>query len=182
MMSFDYDGYTASPEKVLEAVQKDYWTQYVDLNRHQVFVARTYLWVAAAMIGALFVAFEGFRSPLLESGAFGLAAFALAAALAIVAFGICLYAIPARKGYRLVHTNGWGELSHEAYSILKDRSPNLHATFLALLIRRFDVATNHCLKTNSRRAKLLRATSWLLIVSFACALGSGVIYLVRTGL
>lgn len=35
--------YEKSLEKILATVEKDYWTQYVDINRHQVIVSRAYL-------------------------------------------------------------------------------------------------------------------------------------------
>jgi hypothetical protein len=43
MSDYDYQSYEKSLEKVLESTQKDYWAQYIDINRHQVIVGRTYL-------------------------------------------------------------------------------------------------------------------------------------------
>ena len=40
---FDYEGYEKALERSLALAEKDYWTQYVDINRHQVNVSKTYL-------------------------------------------------------------------------------------------------------------------------------------------
>jgi hypothetical protein len=43
MSDYDYQSYEKCLEKILESTQKDYWAQYIDINRHQVIVGRTYL-------------------------------------------------------------------------------------------------------------------------------------------
>lgn len=48
---YEYEGYEEALERILAIAGKDYWTQYVDINRHQVNVAKTYLWVSAALLG-----------------------------------------------------------------------------------------------------------------------------------
>ena len=167
MAEYNYEEYTQSLEKILESAQRDYWAQYVDINRHQVNVGRTYLWVSAALIGAYTAGYQkfinAFDNPII------LSIFLIAFSLSVVAFGLCLYAIPARKGYQSVHKNGWGEFSHIAYQLLSEKKENLYTVFLTDFISRFDVAHNYSLKTNLRRARLLRATSWLLIISFSFA-------------
>jgi len=170
MDDFDYRGYSASLEKVLESVQKDYWIQYVDINRHQVLVARTYLWVSAALIGAYFGIYQNYKEHFLSANIWVLIFLVCAFGFGIIAFGLCLYAIPARKGYRLVPSSGWGDFSIDANQLLKAKKPNLYATFLTSFIHKFDQAHYFCLKTNLKRARLLRLTSWLLILSFCLAL------------
>lgn len=59
MTDYDYKSYEKCLEKVLESTQKDYWAQYVDINRHQV-VGQVYLWVAAALVGAYTAGYKQF--------------------------------------------------------------------------------------------------------------------------
>jgi hypothetical protein len=62
----DYEGYTKSLEKILDGVTKDYWATRIDDARHQVGIAKTYLWVSAALIGAYVTAYEKFHDYLLN--------------------------------------------------------------------------------------------------------------------
>ncbi len=170
MPEYNYDGYAQSLERTLEAAQKDFWSQYIDINRHQVIVGRTYLWVSAALLAAYTASYQQFQD-VIHQAPLPVIALCLAALIfAVVAFGICLYAIPARYGYKMVHEQGWGELSSTAYKLLKEKKAHLYSLFLTDLIHKFDVACVYNSRTNSHRAKLLRFTSWLLIISFALAL------------
>lgn len=165
---FDYEGYSKSLEKVLDGVTKDYWASYIEINRHQVSVGRTYLWVSAALIGVYAAAFEYFDIQIVGNWVLATLGM-LTLALAFLAFGLCLYAIPARKGYKTIPLKGWGEFSHEAYRLLKDKSEALYPTFLGHLISKVDTAFEFNFRTNQKRAWLLRITSWLLIASFCVA-------------
>ncbi|MFO8154932.1 MAG: hypothetical protein R6U87_02785, partial [Thiohalospira sp.] len=51
---FDYESYEKSLALVLEQASKEYWAQHIDINRHQIMVGRTYLWVSAALLGSYF--------------------------------------------------------------------------------------------------------------------------------
>jgi len=132
MSEYDYRSYEKNLEKVLESVQKDYWAQYIDINHHQVIVGRTYLWVSAALIGAYAAGYQKLE----QLSVHPIISFILITAffLSAIAFGICLYAIPARKGYKSVHQNGWGEFSHQAYDILCNKKENPYALFLVRLL------------------------------------------------
>lgn len=164
----DYEGYTKSLEKILDGVTKDYWASYIDINRHQVTVGKTYLWVSAALLGAYAAAYEKFHMQLSSSPCLLIFA-GIAFLLCGLAFGICLYAIPARKGYKTIPSQGWGEFSAEAYNLLAQNNPKIYATFLTSLISKIDNSFAHNFTTNRSRARLLRFTSWLLIVSFLVA-------------
>jgi Fe-S cluster biosynthesis and repair protein YggX len=168
MTDYDYKSYEKCLEKILESTQKDYWTQYIDINRHQVIVGRAYLWVAAALIGAYTAGYKQFGQVFSNPIIFTL--FLLAFLLSVVAFGICLYAMPARKGYQSVHEEGWGQFSHKAYNLLNEKKDNLYVEFLTYFISKFDNAHKYGFETNQKRAKLLRLTSWLLIISFVLAI------------
>ncbi len=167
---YDYDSYTKSLEKVLESCSKDYWTQYVEIDRQQVFVSKTYLWVSAALLGTYVAGYKYSRSLTIDLPAYVLVLFFITCLFAVFAFGICLYAIPPRRGYKRVPEKSWGEFSCIANGILKDKTPNLYATFLTEFIHKYDVAQEYSLQTNIKRVKLLRLTSWLLISSFTLAL------------
>lgn len=175
----DYEGYTKSLEAILDGVKKDYWCSYVDINRHQVNVGRTYLWVSAALLGVYVAGFDRATGQIMAAP-YLVALTLLSFALACVAFGTCLYAIPARNGYKAIPNAGWGEFSERAYDILSCGSDNVYATFLTEHISKIDHAFAHNFKTNQRRAKLLRQTSWLLIASFTLAVTVALSVLVQS--
>ena len=127
------------------------------------------MWVSAALIGIYAAAYDRF-SPILLGHSCLLVLSLIAFILASLAFGICLYAIPARKGYRAIPNKGWGEFSGEAYNYLKDGSEQVYSTFLTSHISKIDHAFSYNFKTNQSRAALLRFTSWLLILSFSSAI------------
>jgi len=166
---FPYPEYERALEKVLDQATKDYWAQYIEINRHQVNVARTYLWVSAALLGA-YSTIGGLLRGVLESVTpCGLIAGSLAVALAVTAFGLCLYALPARKGYMRVGES-WGTFSKMAYDCLCEKKPSAYRDTLTALLDTFDSASMHNVNTNLRRARLLRVTSWVLIISFGFAI------------
>jgi hypothetical protein len=92
---------------------------------------------------------------------------------AVFAFGLCLYAIPARKGYKSIADPSWGEFSQKSHTLLSQKKQNLYVSMLTTLVDRVDSSTYHNVATNQKRAKLLRKTSWILIFSFCFALLSG---------
>jgi hypothetical protein len=180
--NFDYDDYIKSLEKILSMTEKDYWTQYIDVNRHQVTVAKTYLWVAAALLGAYAALYSQFESVIFSSGACIISTAIISILSAVIAFGLCLYAIPARKGYKSIAEISWGEFSKLAYDLLSNKSKNLYIAILTKLIDSVDSSTNHNLQTNTKRAKLLRRTSWILIISFSFSLFMCVCLIFKYGL
>lgn len=161
----DYEGYAKSLEIIRDGVTKDYWASLLDINRHQVNVSRTYLWVSAALLGAYAAIFDRFQSVFLGSTLL-VVLIAISFLLSASAFGICLYSMPARKGYKSIPSKGWGEFSSKSYQLLKTGSDQVYVTFLQEHISKIDHAWAFNFKTNQSRAKLLRLTSWLLIVSF----------------
>ena len=167
---YDYDGYTKSLEKIYEGVSKDYWSSYIDINRHQVSVGKLYLWVSVTLLGVYSIIFERHHEFLLTNNYIVILVI-ISFLCSGLAFAICLYAIPARKGYKTIPSSkGWGEFSHEIRQYLDDNNPKIYATFLTYHISKFDFAWAYNLKTNQTRAVLLRITSWLLISSFAFAI------------
>jgi hypothetical protein len=170
--NYEYEGYEKALERILAISEKDYWTQYVDINRHQVNVAKTYLWVSAALLGAYSAIISKYGNYLIDTPcAILLAAFG--GISAILAFGICLYAIPARTGYRAIPEKSWGEFTAASSEFLKKKEKNIYIKLLTDLNNKIDKANHHNLSTNRKRALLLRKTSWVLIASFVFALLAG---------
>ena len=126
------------------------------------------MWVAAALIGAFTAGYKQFSQAF--SNPIILVFFLLAFFFSAVACGICLYALPARKGYQSIHKKGWGEFSHIAYNLLNEKKDDFYTDFLTDFISKFDDAHKYGFETNQKRAKLLRLTSWLLIFSFVLAI------------
>lgn len=166
---YDYEGYEKSLEKALSLSEKDYWTQYVDVNRHQVNVSKTYLWVSVALIGA-YVAIYDRYSGLVFGSACSITLAFVCFILALVAFGLCLYAIPARKGYKSIPNQSWGEFPQLANQFLTAKEKNLYSKVLTDMVNKVDAVTVYNVTTNQKRAKLLRATSWILLVSLVFSL------------
>lgn len=171
---YSYSEYEKSLEKILSMTEKDYWVQYIDVNRHQVNVAKTYLWVSAALLGAYVTFYEHYKSSILSGTICPILLLTISFVAAVLAFGLCLYAIPARKGYKSIADPSWGEFSQQAHILLSKKEQNLYISMLSTLVDRVDLSTYHNVGTNQKRAKLLRATSWVLIFSFCFALLSGI--------
>ncbi|MCE9684006.1 hypothetical protein [Halomonas alkalisoli] len=178
---FDYEGYEKSLERSLALTEKDYWSQYIDVNRHQVNVAKTYLWVAAALLGAYTTIVA--RYSYFFIGNVYVSIFGVVTILAAVfAFGICLYAIPARKGYKAIPDISWGEFPAYAHQSLSKKNRHVYIDLLTDINNKIDKANYHNVATNQKRANLLRKTSWVLVVSFSFALLTGASSLIATSI
>lgn len=170
---FDYTSYEKSLEKILAMAEKDYWAQYIDVNRHQVNVAKTYLWVAAALLGSYVAFYEQYKETIWSTNHCTTIVMILSIISGVFAFGLCIYAIPARKGYKSIADPSWGEFSKKSYDLLKGKKENSYSCILTDIVNRVDSSTSYNVATNQKRAKLLRFTSWVLIASFGLALLSG---------
>jgi len=176
---YNYAEYEKSLERLLAISEKDYWTQYVDINRHQVNVAKTYLWVSVALLGTYFTILGQYNN-YITTVACSILFSVLGVVSAILAFGICLYAIPARNGYKAIPDQSWGEFSLLSNKLLKNKEENIYIKVLTNLINKIDKANHHNLNTNKKRALLLRKTSWVLIASFVFSLLAGITSTIST--
>ncbi|MBM4968989.1 hypothetical protein HYO26_22375 [Vibrio parahaemolyticus] len=165
---YDYESYAKNLKLVVDLAEKDYWNQYTNINAYQVSVAKTYLWISAAMLGAFVTAYDRYSEFVLSSG-FTLLLVIVSLISVVVAFGLCIYAIPARKGYRAIPDVSWGEFSQQSHNYLSEKQSNAHVYVLSNVVDKIDAATTHNIQTNQDRAKLLRITSWVLIASFGFA-------------
>ncbi|EKO5192361.1 hypothetical protein P0J08_004270 [Vibrio vulnificus] len=165
---YDYESYEKGLKLVVDLAEKDYWNQYTNINAYQVSVAKTYLWISAALLGAFVAAYDRYSVFVLSSG-FTLLLALISIVSVVIAFGICIYAIPARKGYRAIPDISWGEFSKQSHTYLCEKQSNAYAYLLSGVVDKIDAATVHNIQTNQERAKLLRITSWVLIASFSFA-------------
>lgn len=163
---YDYESYEKSLKLTIDLSEKDYWNQYTNINAYQVSVAKTYLWISAALLGAFVTAYDRYSDSILNSN-FTLFFALLSILTVVVAFGVCIYAIPARKGYQAIPEVSWGEFPALSYKYLCEKKANSHVYVLSQIADRIDAATLHNIQTNQDRAKLLRITSWVLIASFS---------------
>lgn len=172
---YPYAPYEKALEKILDQATKDYWVQYIDVNRHQIAVSHTYLWVSVAFIGG----YSSFVAVVMEKNLActpcTVVFLFFAIVLSIIALGVCLYALPARGRYKKIGQS-WGTFSQRAYQALENKSESLYQDSLTQLIDEFDAAAFHNLATNSKRASLLRTTSWLLIASYIFAILSSITF------
>ncbi|KYZ08716.1 hypothetical protein [Vibrio parahaemolyticus] len=165
---YDYESYEKGLKIVIDLAEKDYWNQYTNINAYQVSVAKTYLWISAALLGAFVAAYDRYSTFILSSG-FTLLLALISIITVVLAFGICIYAIPARKGYKSIPKVSWGEFSQINHNYLCEKKSNSYAYLLSNIVDRLDAATHYNIQTNQERARLLRITSWVLIVSFSCS-------------
>ncbi len=171
--NYDYEGYEKSLERSLSLAEKDYWSQYLDVNRHQVNVAKTYLWVAVALLGSYAAVIGKYTQYFVSNNCVAVVGL-LSIVSAVIAFGICLYAIPARKGYVAIPVVSWGEFPTLANQSLANKDKRVYITLLTDLNNKVDKANHHNVSTNQKRAALLRLTSWVLIFSFSLAVLTGI--------
>lgn len=172
-----YIEYEKALEKILDLVIKDYWTQYVEINSHQIKVAQLYLWVAAALIGAYSTFFITYSDLFIKTPFCIQLVLFISLILAVIAFGLSLYSVPAFKGYSRIK-GSWGTYSQKAHQELLIKKSSLYRDILTDVIDDYDKFTNENLNTNCDRAKRLRLTFWLLlssfILSFITLLGIGI--------
>jgi hypothetical protein len=175
---FDYEGYENSLKTILELAVKDYWVHYVDINRHQILVAKTYLWVCITIVGVIGSIFGAYRDAIISNQSLLLSLSATIFA-SIIGFGLCLYGLPARKGYLAIPDKNWSIFANDAYQHLKDKNKNIHSKILSKLIKKTDEANDKNLETIRLRAKYLRITSWMLMASFLFVLEFAIIFLIH---
>jgi hypothetical protein len=171
--SHDYGSYEKSLTNILDQIQKEFWAIAVDWNRHQVIVGKNNLWVAAALIGAYATLYNKFHDTIDLTSCVGLL-FCMSFTMAVTAFGLCLYGMPSRKGYMLPC---WSKLTYDAYERLENKTDNSYVAYMTEMIKQTDELNKTNRSTNSKRSKIFRATSWLLIGSFFLCLLFGVLYL-----
>ncbi len=105
---YDYESYEKTLKLISDLAEKDYWHQYTTINSHQVGVAKTYLWISAALLGFYVAAFDRYSDMITTNGLTLILSF-FSMSTVVIAFGLCIYAIPGRKGYKSIPNNRWIE-------------------------------------------------------------------------
>jgi len=181
-VQYDSDGYAKTLEKVLTLAEKEYYVQLVDINRHQVVVSRTILWLLVVLIGFDFALIDWFHSSLSGENAkvSALAAcwfFAIAAVVAgAIAFTFAALAIPSIGNYSKLYTNSWADYTESAYKNWEDGNSFVYETELSNILSKVDIACNQGSTTNHGRGVKLRIASIMAIVSAALTCVSFVVF------
>ena len=168
---FDSEGYTKVLEALVERSEKEYYVHLVDINRHQVVVARSLLWLLVVIAGFCIAYIEWSIGKLTDERAQMLVLICttvpavLALVLSIVAFGFSMFAIPAFGNYQKPYENSWAEYLNKAYSRWESGEDLVYQKSLNQLLSRFDYICSECNKTNGRRGTKLRAAAIISICS-----------------
>jgi hypothetical protein len=169
--AFDSEGYTKVLETLVDRSEKEYYVHLVDINRHQVVVARGLLWLLVVIAGFCIAYIEWSVGKLGDAGAQMLVLVCttvpavMALVLSIVAFGFSIFAIPAFGNYQKPYKNSWAEYLNDAYSRWDAGEELVYQKSLNQLLARFDYICSECNKTNGRRGTKLRVASVITIWS-----------------
>lgn len=162
---YDNEGYQKSLERLVLMSEKEYYTHLIDINRHQVTVARVLLWLSVVLVGfdvALiewtYRKVESFHDviPLL-TGCY--IAFVLSIISGVLTFSLSAYAIPAFGGYQPLYEKSWAEYAQRAHKNLADCHDSVYESTLTELLARADEACIVGNETNGKRGLLLRYAS-----------------------
>lgn len=178
--NYDNVGYQKSLERLVLMSEKEYYTHLVDINRHQVNVARILLWLSVVIVGfdvALiewtYQQVEDFPDAiLLLTGSY--IAFALSIISGVLGFSLSAYSIPAFGGYQPLYENSWAEYAQRAHNNFSECHDSVYEETLNDLLTRTDEACIMGNETNGKRGLLLRFASIAMMVSTAL-LGLGFI-------
>lgn len=170
-ISYDSDGYSKSLDKLVAMSEKEYYVHLVDINRHQVVVARTLLWLAVILIGFDIAIIEWAYSkttklpdlvPILTPCYF----FVISSiVIGVIAFAFSAIAIPAFGGYKPLYQNSWADYSNSAYEKLLSGQDSIYMNTLNDLLTNLDTACAKGNTTNASRGLKLRISSILTILS-----------------
>ena len=170
-VEYDPDGYSKALDKLVSMSEKEYYVHLVDINRHQVIVARSLLWLLIVVLGfdIGFIEWsyekvaedENYLSTLTASYVFT----GLSILSCVVGFIYSALAIPAFGGYAPLYEKSWGEYSNSAFEDLNKGSDSVYSNTLTDLLEKLDKACAVGSKTNQERGFKLRVSSIAIIVS-----------------
>jgi hypothetical protein len=170
-ISYDSDGYLKSLDKLVAMSEKEYYVHLVDINRHQVVVAKTLLWLAVILIGFDIAIIEWAYTkasklpnlvPILTSCYFFVITSII---LGVLAFTFSAIAIPAFGGYKPLYENSWADYSNSAYEKLLSGHDSIYMNTLNDLLTNLDTACSKGNITNASRGLKLRISSILTMLS-----------------
>lgn len=163
--------YTKSLDKLVTMAEKEYYVHLVDINRHQVTVAKTLLWLSIVFIGFNIAILEWAYAiassakeilPILTPCYFFIATSILAS---VVGFAFAVFSIPAFGGYRPLYCNSWADYPNKVTDNMEKPDAYIYLNILNELLTNLDKACDDGNATNGRRGLALRVSSILLIVS-----------------
>lgn len=170
---YDLEGYTKSLDKLVTMAEKEYYANLVDINRHQVNVARTLLWLAIVTLGfdISFIewSFEKAKNfhkvvPFLT----GCYIFVCLSALCnLISFGFAVCAIPAFGGYAPLYKKSWSEYAQPAFEKLHAGEDSIFATTLNEILTTVDATCIKGSETNASRGLKLRISSIFSVIAIA---------------
>jgi hypothetical protein len=172
-IDYDGDGYEKSLEKLVTMSEKEYYVHLVDINRHQVIVAKTLLWLTVVIIGfnVTFMEWSYTKSlslpdliPVLTPSYFFII---ISIISCVIGFACSAMAIPAFGGYKPLYDESWAEHSGEAYKNMDEGNDSVYSNTLNKLLTTLDQACALGNETNGARGVKLRISSILTIVSAA---------------
>lgn len=169
--SLDYDGYEKSLDKLVTMSEKEYYVHLVDINRHQVIVAKTLLWLSIVLIGFDIGFMEWAYSKAKDSA--DLIPFlvpcyifvAISIFASVISFGFSVFAIPAFGGYEPLYDDSWADFAGTAHENLIGENDSVYEGTLNALLARLDKACATGNETNGARGFKLRVASIASIVS-----------------
>lgn len=169
--NYDNEGYQKSLERLVLMSEKEYYTHLIDINRHQVAVAKILLWLAVVLIGFDVALIEWTYQKVevlpniisLLTGCY--IAFVLSIVSGVVAFSLSAYAIPAFGGYQPLYAKSWAEYAQQAHKNLAECNDSVYETTLTELLARADEACIVGNETNGKRGLMLRYASIATMIS-----------------
>lgn len=170
-IDYDAEGYSNTLDKLVTMSEKEYYTHLVDINRHQVIVAKTLLWLSIVIIGFDIGFVEWSYSKVLEdkeripmlTPSFIFVGFSMLCG--VIGFAFASLAIPAFGGYEPLYKKSWGEYSNNAFNDFEKGSDSVYSNALTDILSQLDLACSVGSNTNSKRGDKLRKSSYLSIAS-----------------
>ncbi len=170
-INYDLDGYTKALDKLVSMGEKEYYIHLVDINRHQIGVARTLLWLSIIIFGfnISFIEWSFEKSKDIENYIpflTGCYVFVCLSALCnIISFGFSVCAIPAFGGYAPLYKKSWAEYAQPAYKNLHEGQDSIFASTLNEILANLDAACIQGSETNASRGFKLRVSSIFVVSS-----------------
>jgi hypothetical protein len=176
------NGYTSALEKLVALSEKEYYTHLVDINRHQVVVARTLLWLIVVILGAEIAFIDWVYDKIgnqndhfsLLISTYVIAAISIL--LGVLSFVFSSLSIPAFGGYKSLYKNSWADYSNSAHDLWSQDDTLVYAKTLNEILTTIDLACDTGNQTNFKRGVKLRIASWLSIWSAGIAILSFLIF------
>jgi len=143
----------------------------VDINRHQVVVSKTIMWILVVLISFDIAMLEWIYSKStidkihLSTLVTCFILSSISILTGVVAFSLAIYSVPAIGGYSKLYDNSWAEYATQAYEKWDKLEPFVYENGMTTLLSKLDLACSVGNQTNHKRGLKLRCASILAIVS-----------------